>query len=191
MITRPLSDSPLTAEERAFAEAHHDLMYRYMRVHDLDLEEWYDRLIIAYLNSVKKYLRYEKLQSLKFEQVFFRTLDSARSNYWRDLNRTKRCPEGGIWSLDGLQAINNNEGDECNFYSLIVDDTVTLNDVVVDSLYTGALIDELEKEVYKKIACLLIDGYSGKEIRDMLHIGYMKYTKYIAEIKDIILMCIS
>lgn len=70
MIKRPLSDSPLTAEERVFAEAHHNLMYRYMRIHDLDIEEWYDRLIIAYLNSVKKYLRYEKLQSLKFEQVF-------------------------------------------------------------------------------------------------------------------------
>lgn len=77
MIKRPLSDSPLTAEERVFAEAHHNLMYRYMRIHDLDIEEWYDRLIIAYLNSVKKYLRYEKLQSLKFEQVFFRTLDNA------------------------------------------------------------------------------------------------------------------
>lgn len=57
MIKRPLSDSPLTAEERVFAEAHHNLMYRYMRIHDLDIEEWYDRLIIAYLNSVKKYLR--------------------------------------------------------------------------------------------------------------------------------------
>lgn len=52
MIKRPLSDSPLTAEERVFAEAHHNLMYRYMRIHDLDIEEWYDRLIIAYLNSV-------------------------------------------------------------------------------------------------------------------------------------------
>lgn len=191
MIKRPLSDSPLTAEERVFAEAHHNLMYHYMRIHDLDIEEWYDRLIIAYLNSVKKYLRYEKLQSLKFEQVFFRTLDNARSNYWRDLNRYKRCPEGGIWSIEGLETINNNEGDDYDFYNCLIDDRISLNDIVIDSLYTSALIDELEKEQYKKIVLLLIEGYSGEEIRNMLHIGYKKYSRYIAEIKDIILMCIG
>lgn len=191
MIKRPLSDSPLTAEERVFAEAHHNLMYRYMRIHDLDIEEWYDRLIIAYLNSVKKYLRYEKLQSLKFEQVFFRTLDNARSNYWRDLNRYKRCPEGGIWSIEGLETINNNEGDDYDFYNCLIDDRISLNDIVIDSLYTSALIDELEKEQYKKIVLLLIEGYSGKEISNMLHISYGRYSRYIAKIKDIILMCIG
>ena len=191
MIKRPLSDSPLTAEERVFAEEHHNLMYRYMRIHDLDIEEWYDRLIIAYLNSVKKYFRYEKLQNLKFEQVFFRTLDNARSNYWRDLNRYKRCPEGGIWSIEGLETINNNEGDDYDFYNCLADDRISLNDIVIDSLYTSALIDELEKEQYKKIVLLLIEGYNGKEISNMLHIGYKKYSRYIAEIKDIILMCIG
>ena len=191
MIKRPLSDRPLTAEERVFAEAHHNLMYRYMRIHDLDIEEWYDRLIIAYLNSVKKYFRYEKLQNLKFEQVFFRTLDNARSNYWRDLNRYKRCPEGGIWSIEGLETINNNEGDDYDFYNCLADDRISLNDIVIDSLYTSALIDELEKEQYKKIVLLLIEGYNGKEISNMLHIGYKKYSRYIAEIKDIILMCIG
>lgn len=191
MIKRPLSDSPLTAEERVFAEAHHNLMYRYMRIHDLDIEEWYDRLIIAYLNSVKKYFRYEKLQNLKFEQVFFRTLDNARSNYWRDLNRYKRCPEGGIWSIEGLETINNNEGDDYDFYNCLADDKISLNDIVINNLYTSALIDELEKEQYKKIVLLLIEGYSGEEIRNMLHIGYKKYSRYIAEIKDIILMCIG
>lgn len=191
MIKRPLSDSPLTAEERVFAEEHHNLIYRYMRIHDLDIEEWYDRLIIAYLNSVKKYFRYEKLQSLKFEQVFFRTLDSARSNYWRDLNRPKNCPEGGIWSIEGLETINNNEGDDYDFYNCLADDRISLNDIVIDSLYTSALIDELEKEQYKKIVLLLIEGYNGKEISNMLHISYGKYSRYIAKIKDIILMCIS
>ena len=76
----PYTDRPLTEQEKIFAEEHHDLMYRYMRVHKLDVEEWYDRLIIPYLQAVKKYHEYERLQKLKFEQIFFRTLDSARSN---------------------------------------------------------------------------------------------------------------
>ena len=44
---------PLTEEEKQFAEKHHDLMYRYMKIHELDPEEWYDILIIPYLNAVK------------------------------------------------------------------------------------------------------------------------------------------
>ena len=103
------TDRPLTEEERIFAEKRHDLMYRYMRIHELDIDEWYDRLIIPYLQAVKKYHEYKKLQSYKFEQIFFRTLDSARSNYWRELNRKKRCPEGGVWSLEGLCSNNDYE----------------------------------------------------------------------------------
>lgn len=78
---------PLTEEERRFAEVHHDLIYRYMNLHKLNPEEWYDILIIPYLDAVKKFHQYERLQNLKFEQIFFRTLDSARSRYWRDMNR--------------------------------------------------------------------------------------------------------
>lgn len=44
---------PLTEEERAFAEEHHNLIYGYIRSHQLDIEEWYDILVIPYLNSVK------------------------------------------------------------------------------------------------------------------------------------------
>lgn len=101
--------------------------------------------------------------------------------------------EGGIWSIEGMEAINNNEAeaDDCDFYNLLKDDRISLNDIVIDSLYTSALIDELEKEQYKKIVLLLIEGYSGKEISNMLHISYGRYSRYIAEIKDIILMCIG
>lgn len=94
------TERPLTEEERVFAEVHHELIYRYMRLHQLDENEWYDILTIPYLNAVKKYHQYEALRSLKFEQIFFRTLDNARSNYFRDINRKKRCPAGGFVSLD-------------------------------------------------------------------------------------------
>ena len=35
---------PLNELERRFAEEHHNLIYRYMRLHRLDPEEWYDIL---------------------------------------------------------------------------------------------------------------------------------------------------
>lgn len=46
------TNRPLTEEEKLFAEEHHDMIYRYMRMHMLDIEEWYDILIIPYLQAV-------------------------------------------------------------------------------------------------------------------------------------------
>ena len=88
------TDRPLTEEERIFAEVHHDMIYRYLRIHRLSIDPWYDILVIPYLQAIKKYHTYEYLQNLKFDQIFFRTLDNARSNYYRALNRQKRCAEG-------------------------------------------------------------------------------------------------
>ena len=45
---------PLTEEERVFAEEHYSLFFYIMRNNlHLDPEEWYDILIIPYLDAVK------------------------------------------------------------------------------------------------------------------------------------------
>lgn len=130
---------PLTEEERLFSEQHHNLIYRYMRIHELNPEEWYDILIIPYLNAVKKYHEYERLHSLKFEQVFFRTLDNARSNYFRDINREKHCPKGGLFSYDSLL----DDGyEEMNFENYLIDPCTNVEKQVV--------LKELYKEFYNK-----------------------------------------
>lgn len=184
------TDRPLTEEERIFAEKRHDLMYRYMRIHELDIDEWYDRLIIPYLQAVKKYHEYKKLQSYKFEQIFFRTLDSARSNYWRDLNRKKRCPEGGVWSLEGL--CSNNNYDDLDFYEIVSDKTAYLIDELITAEFDARnLFNELEKMQYKEIIALRLQGYDGKEIRHMMNIPQRKYQKMTREIKDIVMMCME
>ena len=184
------TDRPLTEEERIFAEKRHDLMYRYMRIHELDIDEWYDRLIIPYLQAVKKYHEYKKLQSYKFEQIFFRTLDSARSNYWRDLNRKKRCPEGGVWSLEGL--CSNNDYDDLDFYEIVSDKTAYLIDELITAEFDARnLFNELERMQYREIIALRLQGYDGKEIRHMMNIPQRKYQKMTREIKDIVMMCME
>lgn len=184
------TDRPLTEEERIFAERHHDLMYRYMRIHELDINDWYDRLIILYLQAVKKYHEYKKLQNYKFEQIFFRTLDSARSCYWRDLNRKKRCPEGGVWSLEGL--CSNNDYDDLDFYEIVSDKTAYLIDELITAKFDARnLFNELEKMQYKEIVALRLQGYDGKEIRHMMNIPQRKYQKMTREIKDIVMMCME
>ena len=41
---------PLTKEERVFAEENHNLIYGYIRSHQLDIEEWYDILILSLIH---------------------------------------------------------------------------------------------------------------------------------------------
>lgn len=45
------TDRPLTEEEKIFAEEHHDMIYRYLRIHGLSIDPWYDILIIPYLQE--------------------------------------------------------------------------------------------------------------------------------------------
>lgn len=159
------TERPLTNEERRFAEDHHDLMYVYMKTHDLDFEEWYDILIIPYLQAVKKYFQYEKLQKLRFEQVFFRTLDNARGNYYRDMNRQKRMPEGGIYSYDALLEDGN------TFEKYIIDIYTNVeHQVIFKELYKefyekcSHLNNFFETDIYKDEIDMLIAGYSFKKI---------------------------
>lgn len=158
---------PLTKEERVFAEENHNLIYGYIRSHQLDIEEWYDILIIPYLNSVKKYFTYEKLQKYSFSLICYRTLDSARSNYFRDMNREKRCPKGGLFSYDSLL---DNGYEENNFeFELIDPYTNVERQVILKELYREFYRKCTEREAWmndikKTELDMLIEGHTLKQI---------------------------
>lgn len=158
---------PLTKEERIFAEENHNLIYGYIRSHQLDIEEWYDILIIPYLNSVKKYFTYERLQKYSFSLICYRTLDSAKSNYFRDMNREKRCPKGGLFSYDSLL---DNGYEENNFeFELIDPYTNVERQVILKELYREFYRKCTEREAWmndikKTELDMLIEGHTLKQI---------------------------
>lgn len=158
---------PLTEEERVFAEENHNLIYGYIRSHQLEIEEWYDILIIPYLNSVKKYFTYEKLQKYSFSLICYRTLDSARSNYWRDMNRKKRCPEGGLFSYDSLL---DNGYEEKDFEFCLIDPYTNVErQVILKELYREFYRKCTEREAWandirKTELDMLIEGHTLKQI---------------------------
>ena len=158
---------PLTKEERIFAEENHNLIYGYIRSHQLDIEEWYDILIIPYLNSVKKYFTYERLQKYSFSLICYRTLDSARSNYFRDMNREKRCPKGGLFSYDSL--IDNGYEENDFEFELIDPYTNVERQVILKELYREFYRKCTEREAWmndikKTELDMLIEGYTLKQI---------------------------
>ena len=164
---------PLTEEERRFAEVHHDLIYRYMNLHKPNPEEWYDILIIPYLDAVKKFHQYERLQNLKFEQIFFRTLDSARSRYWRDMNRKKRCPEGGVWSYDEMfYEVEDGARKECDFEPtdkfMNVERQATIRALYEDFYNKCIDPDMVQADTRQFELNMLLEGYSMTEIAQFL-----------------------
>ena len=93
---------PLTDDERAFAadEGNYSYLFFYMRKMRLDPEEWYDILIIPYLDAVKKYHEYESARQYAFSTVLKNKLYSALTAELKQRKSKKRMPEGGIYSLD-------------------------------------------------------------------------------------------
>lgn len=181
---------PLTDEERVFSEKHHDLMYSYMRLHELDPEEWYDILIIPYLNAVKKYHQYDKLHNLKFEQVFFRTLDNARSNYFRDINREKRCPKGGFVSLDYMVE-DDNSFSKYRIDAWWIDKTKNVEAYVIEKEFLRDLFANVgkyaEPELLELILEMRIKGYTYTEIARQARLELDDYREWtLAEIKELI-----
>lgn len=174
----------MTDEEKIFAEKNHNLMYRYIRIHELDLEDWYDILIIPYLQAVKKYFTYEHLQKYKFEQIFFRTLDSARSNYWRAMNRKMRCPSGRIYSYENL--VRKRERDDLTGLECAENMAYLANGICNESAENEVVGTEMLKEALKTLDeedRMIIEkklyGYSDKEIYTSMGISVKKYNQIL------------
>ena len=54
---RPVNLRPLTPWERDMAEEHHSLVLRFLQVHGLSMEDYYDVVIFRYLLAVEKWSR--------------------------------------------------------------------------------------------------------------------------------------
>lgn len=71
-----------------------------MGINHLDVSEWYDILVIPYLNACKKWFENEDCRRLAFSTVAFKKLDTAVMNHYRAIYTKKRMPKGGFISLD-------------------------------------------------------------------------------------------
>lgn len=116
---RPLNDA-----ERLFATEHISDLYGWMRGNRLDEEEWYDILIIPYLNAVKKYVTERPdLQMYAFPTILKAKLSTAYHNHFRALNTASRMPKGGFVSLDTMVE-NNNRNSESRIEAWWIDPAV-------------------------------------------------------------------
>jgi hypothetical protein len=156
------TERPLTNEERAFAEEHHDCLFYYMRMHNLNSEEWYDILVIPYLEAVKKYFNYEPCKEFSFPTILNKKLDTAVMNYWRATKRQKRMPEGGFVSLDFMLEGDNPFSEHMAHEDWWIDKRVSVERRVI--------LKELFNEFYRKCITNINDFDGEEEICE-----YLKY----------------
>ena len=167
--TAEYTNRPLIEEERAFAEEHHYMIYFYANKMNLNIDEWYDYLVIPYLNAVKKYHTYEPCKQYSFSTVLKTKLKTEVGNEFRRRNRLKNKPKGGIYSLNEML-----EGDNpFSEYQLDVwwiDKTQNVERYVIEKEFLYEVYHNTEKyentELLKLILIMASEGYSVIEIAE-------------------------
>lgn len=73
-----MNETPtLTDAERLFATQYHHLIYEYLNIRKLSVDEYYDVVVFRYLRSVHRYFNEESLQDYNFRTIAFSAMRSA------------------------------------------------------------------------------------------------------------------
>ena len=151
---------PLTEEEKIFAEEHYSLFFYIMRNNlHLNPEEWYDILIIPYLDAVKKYHEYESARQYAFGTVLKNKLYTAFTNEIKRRKRKKVIPQDKLTSLDYML-----EGDN-PFAEYRVEDWWIDKKASVEK---QVILKELYNEFYNKCVYCESDAWGDDHINEYL-----------------------
>lgn len=88
--------TPLTDEERVFAEESINVVYRFLSYYKLDRREYYDIVIFGYLKAVRLYCEREELHQYSFATIAYRQMSvslRAERQYRNAMSRKSVLPE--------------------------------------------------------------------------------------------------
>ncbi|MBR5596627.1 MAG: hypothetical protein IKW30_04380 [Lachnospiraceae bacterium] len=163
------TDRPLTLEEAEFSGRweNYKKIFEFMYYYKMDEEEWFDILIIPYLQSVKKYHERPDLRAnYKFWHVCNLMLSKAVYNHNRAMSRQKRKPAEEILSLDYMM-----EGDnlfsESRLDYMWIDHRQQTEKIVLDKEMLAEILLGLT-DVQSRIFEMLLEGYNKREIGEKL-----------------------
>jgi DNA-directed RNA polymerase specialized sigma24 family protein len=188
---RDYTGKPLTDEQKKFAEDYYDYLFSFMKERHLDFEEWYEILIIPYLESVKKYFYYEPAKQYKFYTVMSRRLETAMLNHFRAENRLKRKPKE-LLSLDYMVEGDNTFSEQAsdNVNEMLIDDKQQVEQIVLDAMMVSEIMNSLT-ERQQTIFRLMLEGYTKTEIVKALSINFKTINIELDSVKDSVKRCIS
>ena len=150
----------------------------------LDPEEWFDILIIPYLDAVKKYHEYESARQYTFSTVLKNKLYSALTAELKKRKSKKRMPEGGICSLD-YTLEGDNPFSENTLDELWIDRKQQTEKIVLDKEMLAEILVDLD-DVQSRILKMLLEGYNKKEIEKELCISYTILKNQLEKLQSVV-----
>ncbi len=170
--------TPLTEQEKKFAEENHNLVYSFLRRHGYSIEEYYHIAVEGFLKAVQIYHIREDLQErFDFPYMSWQYIRAEISNQSKKENSLKRKTEEPILSLDTAYA-------EMESLYNAVGGKSAEDDVMEKELLAYVL--ESLTDVQRKIVQSKIDGLSNKEVYMTLEIKPSTYYKEMERIKAVV-----
>ena len=146
----------LTAEQQKIVEENHNLIYWYINMNRLDVNEYYDLLAIELCNTAMKY----NADRGSFANYFKLRADGIMYKEYRMAQAQKRL-HTKVSLLDNVHTL--------------VDETDILDTMELQELMEGE---------YGEILKLRAEGYSQTEIADMLGTNQSRISKIIKKLKQ-------
>lgn len=126
----------LSVKQRKIAEENHNLIYSFARSRKLDIEEFYDLLAIGLCKAAYYY----NPDKGRFSTIAYIRMQHELSNYFKELNMSKRIPDEKIVHYDIFRTVGKN-----GEYS---DDDVWSNKII-DSVFSIGVDEEvIDKTIY-------------------------------------------
>lgn len=161
----------LTDEQRALITENHQLIYWFLRINGLEIEEYYDLAAIGLCNAAINYRETDEL----FSTYAYICMKNVILNEIRRQNGVKKVPERLISSY-------NVPVSDCTDGEIEILDTFKSNfnveKYVLDRIILEKLMDKLSGK-YKNTLILSLKGYNNTEIGDILGCS----PSYICRIK--------
>lgn len=151
----------LTDAERLFATHYHHLIYEYLNIRKLSIDEYYDVVVFRYLRSVHRYFNEESLQRYTFKTVAFSAMRSAIGH---EIDKQKRriqtiSLDEEIPGTDGITLLDTVTNDNLN-YLYIGDDAMKMTynvELPERKYFSNAKSDEV----------IAIEGFVVSEMKNM------------------------
>lgn len=85
--------NPLTDEQRLLAEQNHNLVYSFLKEHNLSESQYYDIVIFGYLCAVQDYCENDNLKKYSFSTIAWKNMKRELSHHTNYLKAKKNAYE--------------------------------------------------------------------------------------------------
>ena len=162
----------LTESQRELAGKNHNLIYKFAKIKEADLEEFYGVLAIGLCKAARAY---DASSGYKFSTLAYRCMDNEYKMYWRGELSSRHIPSNMIVSYNKM--MEDNDGKSAEFLGIISNrlDSCSLDYSRVETLEFFRSLSDIQKIVLNG----LMYGYRDTELAE-----YTGFTRsYIGKVK--------